>query len=860
MLENIGKYEIREKIGEGGQASVYIGHDTVLDSRVAIKIINPNSQNNDQTVKTQQYENLKTQVLGFTQSSNNALDEELKNEASTARNLTHPNITTIYDFVIQDNYACIVMEYIPNSLDKEISQTTKLDPVVSTKIIIQVCKALFHAHENGFIHKDIKPQNILLTDEGIPKVTDFGISNTQDTGIGTPSYMSPEQIQGNIQPDSRSDIYALGITLYEMLTGEKPFLGNKDELFIQHIDKNISDASKFAEIPDNLQKIIKKCVAKDPNDRYQSTLEIVSELENGEEKPAKKSSKKYLNYITAIGAIILLGTTITVSLTRDNITGLAFGINDETQSVQNSLVEVPESDLKEIPNQLNLSTNDTIKSQMIPFQLKGNSLVALPKIDNSFAKASKISINSNGNPVSDQSLITLTDLETSEVPALPTSSIFIKSMDISLETTIDSSSIPGIIEFYISREWLDSQNISESEIFLYRFNIKWEKLNTKYINDIVDQEKFFAVFAADTPGFSIFSIGIEKNQEIKIENKINTPTPETINPSEIEPTSASTPNIIDSSTPTPTQVENIPYAIPTQVPTQTPPTPTPSPSPTPSPTSTPTPTPAPIVKPCRDDNDNQKVVLDYEHRGIIDCIKDKDVWILDVEDSLFNKTVSISVISNSSDMYLELTTPSNSVMEDDDGGTGSNPLLPFIPLNQKGKYEIKITPLDNNVGRYTLIVKELSSTIVTPTPSPTATPTPIVTPTPSPTATPTPIVTPTPTATSSVMTLLGHYDFENDDVGTQWHNKVFGPSISMGDVQYVSDSVSGATTHLYSDGDYEHKAKVNIPNINYSHFSVSADFLLDPNKTANQAYTPIVVGGQGWRWFSIFVNENNYLG
>ena len=239
MLENIGKYEIREKIGEGGQASVYIGHDTVLDSRVAIKIINPNSQNNDQTAKTQQYENLKTQILGFTQSSNNALDEELKNEASTARNLTHPNITTIYDFVIQDNYACIVMEYIPNSLDKEINQTSKLDPIFSKKIIIQVCKALAHAHENGFIHKDIKPQNILLTDEGIPKVTDFGISNTQDSGIGTPAYMSPEQIQGDIKTDPRSDIYSLGITLYEMLTGEKPFQGNKDELIYQHIEKDI---------------------------------------------------------------------------------------------------------------------------------------------------------------------------------------------------------------------------------------------------------------------------------------------------------------------------------------------------------------------------------------------------------------------------------------------------------------------------------------------------------------------------------------------------------------------------------------------------------------------------------------------
>ena len=127
MLENIGKYEIREKIGEGGQASVYIGHDTVLDSRVAIKIINPNSQNNDQTAKTQQYENLKPQILGFTQSSNNALDEELKNEASTARNLTHPNITTIYDFVIQDNYACIVMEYIPNRLDKETLESMMND-------------------------------------------------------------------------------------------------------------------------------------------------------------------------------------------------------------------------------------------------------------------------------------------------------------------------------------------------------------------------------------------------------------------------------------------------------------------------------------------------------------------------------------------------------------------------------------------------------------------------------------------------------------------------------------------------------------------------------------------------------------
>ena len=270
------------------------------------------------------------------------------------------------------------------------------------------------------------------------------------------------------------------------LTGEKPFQGNKDELIAQHIEKDISDTSKFTEISQHFQQIIKKCVSKDPNDRYQSMLEIISDLEQESQAPVKKSRKKYLNYITALGAIILLGTTITVSLNREGITGLAFGVSDEDQVVQNTTeslsVPIPESVPTEIPNEINLSPNEVIKSQNIPFQLKGNSLIALPTIDNTFAKASKISINSNQNSVSSQSSITLTDIEASEVPALPTSSIFIKSMDISLDTTIDSSAIPGIIEFYLSREWLDSQNISESEIFLYRFNNTWEKLNTKYIN------------------------------------------------------------------------------------------------------------------------------------------------------------------------------------------------------------------------------------------------------------------------------------------------------------------------------------------------------------------------------------------
>ena len=153
----------------------------------------------------------------------------------------------------------------------------------------------------------------------------------------------------------------------------------------------------------------------------------------------------------------------------------------------------------------------------------------------------------------------------------------------------------------------------------------------------------------------------------------------------------------------------------------------------------------------------------------------------------------------------------------------------------------------------------LPTPTITPTPPRTATPT--ITPTPTRTATPTITPTPTRTLTPTItptlvpsVTLLGHYDFENDDIGTDWHNRVSGPPISMGEVEYVD-------RHLYSDGiwNLEAKAEVVVPDINTSNFSISTDFLIDPNKS-NRDYTPIVVGGRSSRWFSLFVDHHNYVG
>ena len=193
MLERIDRYSLKERIGVGGQATVYLGEDTLLGRTVAVKLMN-------QMVSTQ-----------------SEYVDTLMSEARLAAGLSHPNIATVYDFKIEGDYACIVMEYVPNSLDKELRKSGPMPAPQAIDIASQICDAVHYAHEMTFVHRDIKPHNILLSDEGTPKVTDFGIAKATDLSgtasvIGTPKYMSPEQCAGEGSSDTRSDIYSIGVT------------------------------------------------------------------------------------------------------------------------------------------------------------------------------------------------------------------------------------------------------------------------------------------------------------------------------------------------------------------------------------------------------------------------------------------------------------------------------------------------------------------------------------------------------------------------------------------------------------------------------------------------------------------------
>ena len=192
MLEHLGRHEILETIAAGGQGTVYRARDTVLDRVVAVKVINQPVTDDPQYL------------------------EALQREARLASSLDHPNITRVHDFQVESDTGYITMEYVPDSHDKHIRVGQPLPYQQAVGIAIEVCRGLVHAHENGVVHRDIKPQNILLTEEGHAKVSDFGIaralaSSTQSGGtqaMGTAWYMSPEQWGGSHEttvPDASTD-------------------------------------------------------------------------------------------------------------------------------------------------------------------------------------------------------------------------------------------------------------------------------------------------------------------------------------------------------------------------------------------------------------------------------------------------------------------------------------------------------------------------------------------------------------------------------------------------------------------------------------------------------------------------------
>lgn len=262
MLGN--RYELLEKIGGGGMATVYKAKCHFLNRFVAIKILRQEYTNDEEFVR------------------------RFKIEAQAAASLSHPNIVSIYDVGHEESTHYIVMEYIDGITLKEfLNRRGVLNWRDAIDISIQICSAIEHAHRNHIVHRDIKPHNILLTNDGIVKVTDFGIARAVSSStitmagstIGSVHYFSPEQARGGYI-DEKSDIYSLGITLYELVTGKLPFDGDSPvAVAIKHIqDEPESPININPEIPSGVNDIILKAIKKDQTKRYQSAGDMLQDL------------------------------------------------------------------------------------------------------------------------------------------------------------------------------------------------------------------------------------------------------------------------------------------------------------------------------------------------------------------------------------------------------------------------------------------------------------------------------------------------------------------------------------------------------------------------------------------------------
>lgn len=275
-----GRYLIESLIGVGGMANVYKGRDIRTNNAIAVKVLKEEFLDNEELVR------------------------RFKNESKAISILDHPNIVKVYDVSVTDQLQYIVMEYIDGITLKEYLK--QRGGALTWKEVIhfatQVLSALEHAHSKGIVHRDVKPQNIMLQADGSIKMMDFGIARfsraqsqtVSDKAIGSVHYISPEQAKGD-HTDARTDIYSVGVMLYEMLSGHLPFDGSGTvSIAIMQISEKPKPLAQVApNVPEGLRQITEKAMEKDPADRYQSAAEMLAAIQAFKENPSIRFEYEY---------------------------------------------------------------------------------------------------------------------------------------------------------------------------------------------------------------------------------------------------------------------------------------------------------------------------------------------------------------------------------------------------------------------------------------------------------------------------------------------------------------------------------------------------------------------------------------
>ena len=548
MLDRIDRYELKQRIGAGGQATVYLAEDTVLERQVAVKVMN--------------------QIV----SEEEAFADRFMKEARLAASLTHRNIATVYDFKIEKDYACIIMEYLPNSVDKILHRNGPLSPPRASQITIHAAEALQHAHNNGVVHRDIKPHNILLSPEGMAKVTDFGIArasdliSTTDT-VGTPVYMAPEQCRRENVSDVRSDIYSLGVSFYEMLSGHPPFQGSYQELTEAHLSQPVPRFDSSLNIPQSLESIVMKCLAKDPDYRFQTSQELAASLRalfggntpqetitnqpDGSPSPAQTTQVpnilttpvevilKPSRWSRIVAAMSLTAALIFLIINSEkvlnqfrNIDELVPGQGENVEesdeervlnpredlppviiSQQTNKIETPSASMTRKPDtKPGSSIEDVRPLESYSFEMKEiedlEYSIEFPWVDEGgLTNVSKLTIYEND--LGDSPSITVNELPNESIEDAPSGYLILRSVRFDLDAAIDEN-LFTTLDFDVNKEWLESESIDMGRIRLLATDgEEWYELETTYIGVSSDPSgQYYERFESETEDLSTYLIAI----------------------------------------------------------------------------------------------------------------------------------------------------------------------------------------------------------------------------------------------------------------------------------------------------------------------------------------------------------------